>query len=193
MAEFSVNAVTTAGLALIARAAAASQLIYTRVLSDADAMTAAAAALATPADFSGPEGNELSNVGTISIERNSSNALTVTRTGYSGSINVRCVIFTLDTPTFYAWLRTDKANKTVSSGSVNVLYDESGNTISYDSNSSYKAIGVIVSSGANCSNERNVLIYSAMLNSGGHLAFELSQAQTSISAAKIWYIKTPTS
>ena len=59
MAEFSVNVVTTAGLALIARAAAASQLIYTRVLSDADAMTAAAAALATPADFSGPEGTIL--------------------------------------------------------------------------------------------------------------------------------------
>ena len=60
MAEFSVNVVTTAGLALIARATAASQLIYTRVLSDADAMTAAAAALATPADFSGPEGTILS-------------------------------------------------------------------------------------------------------------------------------------
>lgn len=59
MAEFSVNVVTTAGLALIARATAASQLIYTRVLSDADAMTAAAAALATPADFSGPEGTIL--------------------------------------------------------------------------------------------------------------------------------------
>ena len=59
MAEFSVNVVTTAGLALIARAAAASQLIYTRVLSDADAMTAAAAAAATPADFSGPEGTIL--------------------------------------------------------------------------------------------------------------------------------------
>ena len=59
MAEFSVNVVTTAGLALITRAAAASQLIYTRVLSDADAMTAAAAALATPADFSGPEGTIL--------------------------------------------------------------------------------------------------------------------------------------
>lgn len=59
MAEFSVNVVTTAGLALIARAAAASQLIYTRVLSDADAMTAAAAAIATPADFSGPEGTIL--------------------------------------------------------------------------------------------------------------------------------------
>lgn len=59
MAEFAVNVVTTAGLALIARATAASQLIYTRVLSDADAMTAAAAALATPADFSGPEGTIL--------------------------------------------------------------------------------------------------------------------------------------
>lgn len=59
MAEFSVNVVTTAGLALIARAAAASQLIYTRVLSDADAKTAAAAASATPADFSGPEGTIL--------------------------------------------------------------------------------------------------------------------------------------
>ena len=59
MAEFSVNVVTTAGSALIARATAASQLIYTRVLSDADAMTAAAAALATPADFSGPEGTIL--------------------------------------------------------------------------------------------------------------------------------------
>ena len=59
MAEFSVNVVTTAGLALIARATAASQLIYTRVLSDADAMTAAAAALATPADFAGPEGTIL--------------------------------------------------------------------------------------------------------------------------------------
>ena len=59
MAGFLVNVVTTSGLALIARAAAASQLIYTRVLSDADAMTAAAAALATPADFSGPEGTIL--------------------------------------------------------------------------------------------------------------------------------------
>lgn len=59
MAEFSVNVVTMAGLALIARAAAASQLIYTRVLSDVDAMTAEAAALATPADFSGPEGTIL--------------------------------------------------------------------------------------------------------------------------------------
>ena len=59
MAEFSVNVVTTSGLALIARAAAASQLIYTRVLSDANAMTAAAAALATPSDFSGPEGTIL--------------------------------------------------------------------------------------------------------------------------------------
>ena len=59
MDEFSVNVVTTSGLALIARAAAASQLIYTRVLSDAGAMTAAAAALATPADFSGPEGTIL--------------------------------------------------------------------------------------------------------------------------------------
>lgn len=59
MAEFSVNVVTTAGLALIARAAAASQLIYTRVLSDADAMTDAEAALATPADFSGPSGDIL--------------------------------------------------------------------------------------------------------------------------------------
>ena len=59
MAEFAVNVVTTAGLALIARATAASQLIYTRVLSDADAMTASAAALATPADFSGPGGTIL--------------------------------------------------------------------------------------------------------------------------------------
>lgn len=143
--------------------------------------------------FLGSAGNELSNVGTISIARNSSNALTVTRTGYSGSINVRCVIFTLDTPTFYAWLRTDKTNETVASGSVNVLYDESGNAIPYDSNSSYKAIGVSISSGANCFNERIVLIYSAMINSEGHLAFELSQAQVSVSAAKIWYIKTPIS
>lgn len=59
MAEFSVNVVTTAGLALIARATAASQLIYTRILSDAYAMTDAEAALATPADFSGPGGTIL--------------------------------------------------------------------------------------------------------------------------------------
>lgn len=59
MTEFAVNVVTTAGLALIARATAASHLIYTRVLSDADAMTDAEAALATPADFSGPSGDIL--------------------------------------------------------------------------------------------------------------------------------------
>lgn len=138
--------------------------------------------------FLGSAGNELSNVGTISTASNSSNALTVTRTNYSGSIDVRCVIFTLDTPTFFAWVRTDKANENIASGSLNTLYDKSGNAIPYDNNSSYRAIGVMDASGQNCSSERSVLAASSMLNNGGNLAF--SQSHATISTAKIWYIKT---
>lgn len=137
--------------------------------------------------FLGSAGNELSNVGTISTASNSNNALTVARTNYSGNINVRCVIFTLDTPTFYAWVRTDKTNENMSSGSLNTLYDKSGNTIPYNNNLSYRAIGVMNASGENCSSEKNVLTYSSMLNNNGNLTF--SQTYGTISTAKIWYIK----
>lgn len=137
--------------------------------------------------FLGSAGNELSNVGTISTASNSNNALTVARTNYSGNIDVRCVIFTLGTPTFYAWFRTNKTNKNMSSGSLNILYDESGNTIPYNNNLSYRAIGVMNASGENCSSEKNVLTYSSMFNNNGNLEF--SQTYGTISTAKIWYIK----
>lgn len=54
--EFDVNVLTNAGVALIARATAANQLIYTRVLTDADEMSADTAASASTSDFTGDEG-----------------------------------------------------------------------------------------------------------------------------------------
>lgn len=60
MAGFSINTITVDGVALIARAAATSQLIYTRVLSATAAMTEQTAGTAQVGDFDGAEGNILS-------------------------------------------------------------------------------------------------------------------------------------
>ena len=60
MAGFSINTITVDGVALIARAAATSQLIYTRVLSATAAMTEQAAGTAQVGDFDGAQGNILS-------------------------------------------------------------------------------------------------------------------------------------
>lgn len=60
MAGFSINTITVDGVALIARAAATSQLIYTRVLSATAAMTEQAAGTAQVGDFDGAEGSILS-------------------------------------------------------------------------------------------------------------------------------------
>lgn len=142
--------------------------------------------------FLGSAGNEFlsgGDVGTISISNNSSNALTVTRTGYTNNISVRCAIFTLDSPTLFAWTRADKTNRTMSSGTVDTLYDENGNVIAYDDLYSYKILGVLQATGANCSGERNVIQYASMLSSNSALAFK--QTYGSVTAAKIWYIKTP--
>lgn len=144
--------------------------------------------------FLGSAGNEFlqgGDVGTISISNNSSNALTVTRAGYTGSINVRCAIFTLDKPTLFAWTTPDKTNRTMNSGAVCILYDESGNGIPFDDTCSYTILGVLQATGANCSGERGVIQYAAMVSYSSVLAFK--QTYGSVSAAKIWYIKTPIS
>lgn len=52
MPQFSVNIVTPAGQALLARASSALQLIYTRIKASETAVTAAEAAASVPADFS---------------------------------------------------------------------------------------------------------------------------------------------
>ena len=51
MPQFSVNIVTPAGQALLARASSALQLIYTRIKASETAVTAAEAAASVPADF----------------------------------------------------------------------------------------------------------------------------------------------
>ena len=60
MAGFSVNTITVGGLTLLARATAASQLIYTRVLGSAVALVQAEAELADLSDFTDAEGGILS-------------------------------------------------------------------------------------------------------------------------------------
>ena len=60
MAGFRINTVTVDGVALIARATATSQLIYTRVLSATAAMTEEEAGAAKVGDFDGAEGGILS-------------------------------------------------------------------------------------------------------------------------------------
>lgn len=60
MAGLSVNTVTVSGLTLLARATAASQLIYTRVLGSAVALVQAEAELADLSDFTDAEGGILS-------------------------------------------------------------------------------------------------------------------------------------
>lgn len=57
MATFSINTVTTAGRALLARVAAADQLIYTRVLASTSAKTLADAQAATTSDFTSAAGD----------------------------------------------------------------------------------------------------------------------------------------
>ena len=141
--------------------------------------------------FLGSAMNELSsNVGNVSLSKDSSSALTVKRTGYSGSINVRCVIYTLDTPTFYAWAKSDKSDTSISNNVNQTLYDSTGAPIPYDSSVSYKAIGIFIASGANCASERNSINGSAIINVNGNLAFR-QVSGVSVIASKIWYIKTP--
>ena len=60
MAGFRINTITADGVALIARATATSQLIYTRVLSATAAMTGQEAGAAKLGDFDGAEGGILS-------------------------------------------------------------------------------------------------------------------------------------
>lgn len=60
MAGFRINTITVDGVALIARATATSQLIYTRVLSATAAMTEQEAGAAKLGDFDGAEGSILS-------------------------------------------------------------------------------------------------------------------------------------
>ena len=60
MAGFSVNTVTVKGLTLLARASAASQLIYTRVLGSTEAMVLAEAEVAEVSDFPDASGVILS-------------------------------------------------------------------------------------------------------------------------------------
>ena len=60
MAGFRINTITVDGVALIARATATSQLIYTRVLSATAAMTEQEAGAAKVGDFGGAEGSILS-------------------------------------------------------------------------------------------------------------------------------------
>ena len=60
MAGFRINTITLDGVALIARATATSQLIYTRVLSATAAMTEQEAGAAKVGDFDGAEGSILS-------------------------------------------------------------------------------------------------------------------------------------
>ena len=60
MAGFRINTITVDGVALIARATATSQLIYTRVLSATAAMTEQEAGAAKLGDFDGAEGGILS-------------------------------------------------------------------------------------------------------------------------------------
>ena len=60
MAGFRINTITVDGVALIARATATSQLIYTRVLSATAAMTEQKAGAAKVGDFDGAEGGILS-------------------------------------------------------------------------------------------------------------------------------------
>lgn len=56
MGEFSVNALTGAGRALIAQATAANRVMYTRMATRSDAMTQAQATGAQLSDFDGPSG-----------------------------------------------------------------------------------------------------------------------------------------
>ena len=120
-----------------------------------------------------------------------SNYLRCNRYNYSGNINVRCSLYTLDRPTFYGWLNTDKSDKSTTSGTGNILYDNSGNAILYDSNYTYTVLGVFKANKKNCDTEKYVLPLSEISVNLDGVSLQFVQTKGTISAARIWYYKTP--
>ena len=66
---YSVNVLTANGKAVIAGASASNRLIYTRMLTSSDAMTAEDAAAASVSDFEGPEGPIVAASATDNVAR----------------------------------------------------------------------------------------------------------------------------
>lgn len=106
---------------------------------------------------------------------------------HSTSMTFRLVEFTLDRPTLFAWLKSDKTDMTAMANTAYTLYGDDGNPIVYDNNAMYVAVGLLKANKVNCLSEQRYLESSILINSSGYLAFK--QYYTSVDFACVWYVK----
>lgn len=102
----------------------------------------------------------------------------------------RAIEYTLDRPTLHAWLKADHTNKSTTSAGLNNLYDDDGNLLMFDGDTSavYVPIGLYTATGANCNNNMNTLERSKFgRRSSGEWCF--IQNYASVSIARVWYVK----
>lgn len=114
--------------------------------------------------------------------------------GDSVSKNTRCVVFNISEIVYYAWTKSDKSDLIVSSNAVKKpLYDSDGNLLLGDSGYTYHCIGIFNAQGSSTGDTAakiNAFVMSVNSNSGA-LQYK-QESGSSITVAKLWYIKTPT-
>ena len=106
-----------------------------------------------------------------------------------GALNIRMVLFTLNQPTFMAWLNTSHSNIPMSSGTNYTLKDDNGETATGDPQYTYIPIGVFDNAGRSVGTTQAIIDkFSISVGATGNLLFKQTTG-SSVTLARIWYAK----
>ena len=106
------------------------------------------------------------------------------------SISLRTVVFTLSTPTSYCYPNNTNTNATINSSTNYQMFDADGNSIPYESNATYRVIGMFKADGdASTNSWNNLNLMQLYGNASNNLCLKYT-GSGSLTFYKVWYTKT---